>query len=315
MNTRTILIAIACGLGSALMFFAPLQLGSVGISLAYLALVPLFVSVLGFGTKAGIVSAVAAGLIFAIAFGPAAGLLMLAVNFAPAIWIGHSAGLAQSDEEATYWFPLEQILLRLAVMATMVTFVMAYALGLTPDSIGDLIREMTSQALSNMAVQGSGSQAPTEVQLENMAERVIALMPLVLPASMLIMYVLNLHVGTSIARGQKWMLRPKDDIPATAAMPMIGIIIFAAALGFSLLGGPLGIVGKVVAGAFGAALMLVGFATMHFLTRGVAGRGMWLTIAYVATFILFFPTFLFVMLGLAETLLGLRARRGLPSQS
>jgi hypothetical protein len=68
----------------------------------------------------------------------------------------------------------------------------------------------------------------------------------------------------------------------------------------------------IVAGIFTASLLLayalLGFAVMHIVTLGISGRAFVLTGLYLAVGVFGWPIVLLSLLGLAETILGLRAR-------
>jgi hypothetical protein len=68
----------------------------------------------------------------------------------------------------------------------------------------------------------------------------------------------------------------------------------------------------VLSGAFAASLLLVfaivGFAVLHAVTRGTAGRGLVLGSAYAAALFVGWPVVAVALLGLAETLFNIRLR-------
>jgi hypothetical protein len=68
----------------------------------------------------------------------------------------------------------------------------------------------------------------------------------------------------------------------------------------------------IVAGIFTASLLLayalLGLAVMHIITLGINGRAFVLTGLYFAIGVFGWPIVLLSLLGLAETILGLRAR-------
>ena len=72
---------------------------------------------------------------------------------------------------------------------------------------------------------------------------------------------------------------------------------------------PAGEIAALVAGAFGGAFVLLGFAVLHALTIGNSSRTALLTLTYLLSFILGFPILAVIMIGLGETVLNFRARR------
>ena len=313
MNSRTLLIAIAFGLGSALMLIAPVGMGALGAMFSYLALVPLFVAALGFGTLPGIISALVAGCVLIFSHGLTTGFGIFATMLAPAVWIGHSCGLAQETDEGTEWFPLSQILLRLVLMAIMMSVLFVLVSGYSPEAMQQQIRDMFADLYSQMDA-GSGKTVTT-AEIDQAADRIAVLMPLFFPITLLIMLVLNLALAAKITRNQGWMLRPRDDIPTATALPMFTLAIFAAAVVVSGFDGFLGFLGKTATGAFGCALVFVGLAALHDLTRALPIRGAILGGVYAIIILFGLPAVLILFFGIAETLFNFRARRGSQTHS
>ncbi|MEL6736862.1 MAG: hypothetical protein AAFO98_13525, partial [Pseudomonadota bacterium] len=76
----------------------------------------------------------------------------------------------------------------------------------------------------------------------------------------------------------------------------------------SFFGGQVGVVGQILVGAFGMAFAFVGLATLHTLTMGNPARTIILMLSYLLLLFIA-PTIIgMVILGLIETLYGLRAR-------
>src|SRR5205814_9278434 len=103
-----VLIAIAAGCASALMFASIISGALISLLLFYLAPLPLMVAALGWGplcaTIGGITAATVLGLTFGLPF-----CVVFAVPIAlPAWWLGHLALLGRAvahDEEVLQWYP------------------------------------------------------------------------------------------------------------------------------------------------------------------------------------------------------------------
>jgi hypothetical protein len=133
-------------------------------------------------------------------------------------------------------------------------------------------------------------------------------MPFTIAAFGLAIVVLNLWLGAIIARASGRLVRPREKL-WTAMLPNAAGAAFGVALVLSFLPGGLGDVAGVFTGALGCALALIGLAVMHVFTLGMAARGVLLTIAYVLTLLFGLPIILFVLVGIGESFLLLRARR------
>jgi hypothetical protein len=101
--------------------------------------------------------------------------------------------------------------------------------------------------------------------------------------------------------------RPWPELPAIS-FPRTAAIALAATIVGVFLPGLLGIVSDVFAAALTMAYAVLGFAVLHVLTRGAAGRGLVLTGVYAAVLIFGWPAIILALLGLADTALDLRGR-------
>ena len=119
---------------------------------------------------------------------------------------------------------------------------------------------------------------------------------------------MNLALGERFTRKRGWMLRPKEDLPRSISLPIVTTGLFILAIAASFIGGTIGLVAQVLAGAFGAAFIVVGLATVHHMTRGLPARGLSLTLTYLMLLFSRFMGPVLAVLGVAETLFRLRSR-------
>ena len=313
MNQRTLLIVTICGLLTAFLLLSPFSLGLLGIFLSPFAVMPIFVAVLGFGTVPGLMAGIVTAAIVAITTSFVGGISTFFVTLGPALWVGHMAGLVRQDDGYEEWFPLSQILFRLALLSGVLVIVFGWLSGIEISAISERVQSSVTIFFEQAVLTNPELKAPDAAQLATIADRVASLLPLVAPASLLLMYAGNLALGARFARKRGWLLRPEDDIAASLTLPLIAIGVLALAIVLSWLGGDLGTIAKIFAGAMGAAFMLVGLAVMHFYTRDSSGGFALRVMSYVALFLFQFPALIFAALGLAEVLFGVRARKPNPS--
>ncbi|MEL6946380.1 MAG: DUF2232 domain-containing protein [Pseudomonadota bacterium] len=304
MASKTLLIAVALGLLTALLNLAPLRVPALGFMLAPFTVLPIFVSVLGLGSIAGGVSAVVGTLAMALTAGLLPAVVFFFILLAPPLYAGHLAGLSRSTDDGVEWYPLEDVLFALTIASALVVVATALLSGLTQADLSKMMAELMGQ----MRSQGTGAGAPNPADVERATSQIVAALPVAMPASILVMLVMNLYLGSRIARNLGWMARPVDHIPTATALPLLAAIIFGTTVVASLFGGQIGTVGQIFMGAFGMAFAFVGLATIHTITMGKAGRGVILGLVYALLFV-FAPSIIgVVILGLADSLLGLRAR-------
>ena len=308
MKNNTIIIAIICGLTAALLFLSPLSLGSMGLMMSSFTALPLFVVVLGFGTKIGIISGVVAAAVVALFMGPIGALSVLGATLAPALWIGHSAGLSRDDSGTQEWFPLSQILFRLMIISALIVIILGIATGYSRQWA---IEQSTALIGQMLQLQGDAADSAVFVDaqtIEMRATDIATLIPIMMPVSILLLMVVNLRLAERIARHLNWLLRPREDLPSKVSLPTMACGIFAAAVAASFVPNDIALVAQAVAGAFGGGFAIVGLASIHFVSRGFAARPFLLPLVYVVLLFSRFIAPVFSLLGVAETLFHLRAR-------
>lgn len=320
MNNRSIAIAVLCGLIAAVLFVSPLSLGSLGMGLSSFTAMPLFVAVLGFGTVIGMIACAVAALAVGIFMGPISGFSVLLATLAPAVWIGHSAGLSRDDSGVQEWFPLSQILFRLAVISAGIVLIIGVITGYSHQWALDQVTAMMSQfadVQNQSGAGGAGGAGPliSQQEIETRAKDIATLIPIIMPVSILLLMIINLRLAERFVRRRGWILRPKDDLPSAVNMPPMAAIILIGAVVLSFLNNDLGTMAQVIAGAFGGAFLMVGLATIHFITRGLAVRPFLLPIVYIVLLFSRFIAPIFALIGVAESLLSIRARFAGPPKS
>jgi len=313
MTPKSLLIAIACGLAAALAFVSPLSLGAIGVTLSSFTALPLFVVALGFGTIAGAIAGLVAAIIIAIFFGLLPALAVAAATLAPALIIGHLAGLVRNEVGVEEWYPLSGILTWMVMISAAIALAV---LGMSGYS-SSWAEQQALEVLRTFSAASTGGNGPaiSEEVIARQATAIANLIPIAMPASVLLLMVINLHIAMIVARANGWVLRPKDHVPSQTALPIWMAGVFIASVTVSLLGGGLGLGAQIVAGATGAGFLLVGLATTHFLVRSFRGHSTMLIVLYFLLLISRYLAFAVALLGVAETLFGLRARRAAPPPS
>jgi hypothetical protein len=101
--------------------------------------------------------------------------------------------------------------------------------------------------------------------------------------------------------------RPWPDLAALSLPPLAAALFIVAAAGM-FMPDLIGLLASLFAATLTLAFAIVGFAVMHAATRSMRGRAVVLSGAYAIVGLLGWPVLIMSLLGLAETLLGLRAR-------
>jgi hypothetical protein len=307
-----ILIAIAAGCASALMFASIVSGALISLLLFYLAPLPLMVAALGWGpltaTIGGIAAASGLGLMFGMPYGVA-----FAITVAlPAWWLGHLALLGRplpspppdterpAAQPPLEWYPVGRILLWIAGFAALTTIAAMLTLGSDADTITTALRRGLSRILTPR-----GATATSDT------ERWVSALAIIAPAAATIVAMmtltLNLWLAGKITATSGRLHRPWPDLKS-AELPPMTLVALSVALAFCFVGGLLAMFSQIIATALMMAYALTGFAVLHTLTLALKSRAIWLSCAYAVVVVFGWPVLAIIVLGLADALFGLRQR-------
>ena len=303
-----LLIAIAAGAASALMFASIVSGALISLLLVYLAPLPLMVVALGWGPLAAAFGGIAAalglvallGLPFSIAFVFAVAL--------PAWWLGHLAMLGRRGAAAPAansadleWYPVGRILIWIAAIATLTTAGVLLSFGTDVEAIADTMR----QGMREMTGQTDAQMTPEQIELFVKAFMFIA--PVAMPLSVMLTLTLNLWLAARVALTSGRLHRPWPDL-RSAALPLLTLATLSVAIAFSFVGGLSAMLALTVVTALLFAYAVVGFAVLHVLTLSASNRTFWLTSAYAVTFLFSGLIVVMALLGITDALFGVRQR-------
>jgi hypothetical protein len=308
-----VLIAIAAGSASALMFASIVSGALISLLLFYLAPLPLMVAALGWGplsaTIGGIAAATGLGAIFGLPYCMA---FVLTVAL-PAWWLGHLAllgrpvtdGVALENGAAPAapdleWYPVGRILLWIAGFAALTTMAALLTLGTDAAAIADTLR----QALLRIIGQ---SEAASTSDIEQTIDALVTIAPAAAATVAMMTLTLNLWLAAKITATSGRLHRPWPDLKSTA-LPSMTLAALCVAIAFVFAGGLPSILAQIVVASLMMAYAIVGFAVLHTLTLAFKSRALWLSCAYVIVVVFVWPALAMVTLGLADAIFGLRQR-------
>ncbi|MDO9563350.1 MAG: DUF2232 domain-containing protein [Bradyrhizobium sp.] len=310
--TMIVLVALAAGCASALMFASIISGALISLLLLYFAPLPLMVAGLGWGplaaTIGGIGAATGLGAIFGLPF-----LIGFVVMMAlPAWWLGHLALLgrpvanAGPNEGATpappimEWYPVGRILLWIAGFGTLSTVATLFTLGTDAATITEALRAGLLRVL--------GPRVATGDDVQQRIDAAVMILPAAAANSAMTMLMLNFWLAARITATSGRLRRSWPDLKSTELPPMT-LAALSAAIAFCFSGGLLGMVALSITAALLMTYALIGFAVLHTLTTGLKGRGLWLACSY-AMVLMSGGWFILVMtaLGIGDAIFGFRRR-------
>lgn len=302
LSALTLGIGLLAGAASAALSASAMAGGSLAVTLFFISPLPIIAAGLGWGTAAATVAAVVSIAAAGLLVSPFSALVVALTNAAPAVMAAHLAGLARPADEIggrsdqIIWYPLADILFRLALMIAAAFIILGVVAGYGPHFGEEIAAEMTR------ALQSADQEFVPGPEFETkLAAFLTRLLPAAQPALSLIVFSGNLYLGMGIVRISGRLSRPHDDWPTSLRMPKLALVAFAVGLVISFIPGSISHIGTVIAGAMAGGFLLAGLAQLHFRTRGKAWRSVMLWLAYVALGLFAFMVFFFVIAGMLDT--------------
>ena len=314
-----VLIAMAAGCASALMFASIVSGALISLLLFYLAPLPLMMAALGWGplsaTIGGIAAAIGLGAIFGLPY-----CIAFVITVAlPAWWLGHLALLGRPIDNgaasgngaspvapALEWYPVGRILLWITAFAALTTMAALLTLGTDAAAITGALRR------GLLRIIGPRDAAPTG-EAEQWIDALVTIAPAAAAIVAMMTLTLNVWLAAKITATSGRLHRPWPDLKS-AELPPMTLAALCVAIAFCFTGGLVAILAQIVTAALMMAYALIGFAVLHTLTLALKSRALWLSSSYAIVVVFGWPVLAMVVLGLADALLGIRQRfmRGRP---
>ena len=199
-----LLIGLAAGCASALMFASIVSGALFSLVLFYLAPLPLMVAAIGWGALAAAIGGIAASLVLGTIFGFNYGIAFALAVALPAWWLGHlvllgrpvaadaHAGNGAVPEPVIEWFPVGRILLWIAGLAALTTCAALLTLGTDATTIADTLR----RGLTRIFAAANESSPP---ELAQWVDAMVTLAPIAAAAVAMPTLTLNLWLAAKIA--------------------------------------------------------------------------------------------------------------------
>ena len=308
------LVGIGAGAAAALLFASVISGSLLSMVLFYLAPLPMMIAALGWSHWAALIGALAGALALSVAFGSLFFFAFLAIAGLPGWWLGYLAMLARAapaggngGQPPLEWYPPGRLAMWAALLAALTVLTGILYVG-DAASLRAALHDMLTQVLRAETAEPNGPLiVPGIANAERLIEFLVQAIPPAVAVLATITNLLNLWLAGRIVKFSGRLARPWPDLAAmTFPRPLPAVL--AIAVGLSLVGGLVGILASVLAAALVMAFGVLGLAVLHAVTQGINARGWLLGGVYAAVLVIGWPVLALCLLGLIETLAGVRAR-------
>src|SRR5947209_12894653 len=266
---QIVLIGIAAGAVAALLFASVVSGSSFSLVLVSIAPLPILIAALGWSHVAGLVGAVVAAALLAIAVAPNLFLPILIGIGLPAWWLAYltllarpalappalaSAATAQPahpdapDALELEWYPVGRLVVWSALLAAAVVTISLIKIGLDVDTIHATLSRIFEQIMRIQT--GTPASEPLTLPGVNNAKRLFDILALVFPPAAAglaaITNLTNLWLAARIAKISGRLQRPWPDLAAIMFPPWATELLVAAVVP-SYVPGLVGLVAGIVA--------------------------------------------------------------------
>jgi hypothetical protein len=308
-----VLIAIAAGCASALMFASIVSGALISLLLFYLAPLPLMVAALGWGPLCATIGGISAATVLGAIFGLPYCIAFVITVALPAWWLGHLAllgrpvtdGVSSGNGAAPVapvleWYPVGRILLWITGFAALTTAAALLTLGGDAATITGALRRGLLRIVGPRGTAAGG-------ETEQWIDALVTIAPAAAAIVAMMTLTLNLWLAARITATSGRLHRPWPDL-RSATLPPMTLVALSAAIAFCFAGGLLAILAQIISAALMMAYALTGFAVLHTLTLALKSRALWLSATYAVVLVFGWPVVAMIILGLADAIFGFRQR-------
>lgn len=319
---RTIYLAGA-GLGLvAAVVFASATTGPLfaRFLLMFVTPLPIALAGLGWGWRAAVIAGGVGSAIILAFTSPAVAAAFAITQAAPMVVLSYLALLSRPLSEsgqpepasdtanAVEWYPVGRLVVWSAVMAGLMAIAMLAIIGgdleALRKSLADFIKATIENGIPGAEVQPKFSEA----EIASLSEIALSVLPAASAISWMGSLLFNLWLAARVTLASGQLGRPWPDL-AAITYPMGTPLAFGAMLLATMLDGYPGLAASAFTGGLFIAYLMLGLAILHYTTRGQPWRALALWALYGSLLVAnIWIGIVIAMLGLAETVLHLRAR-------
>jgi hypothetical protein len=305
---QILLIGLGAGAAAAFLFASVASGSLLAILLFYLAPLPILIAALGWSHWAGLIAALVAAAGLAATFGAFLFLAFLLGVGLPAWWLGYLALLgrpvATPAGDSVEWYPVGRLVLWTALLSSCVIVAVLFSFGASEDSIRGALRDGFEIILRR---QDAPLAIPDLPDVNRQIDALVSAAPPAAAMSVTLVNLISLWLAGRIVNVSGRLPRPWPELSAMV-FPAIAPALLAAAIAGLLLSGLIGILSSVLAASLATVYVVLGFAVLHGLTRGMNSQSLVLTGVYIAVAFVWPALLIIALLGLADSILDIRGR-------
>lgn len=303
MNARNIILGIAAGLVSAIVF-ASAGAGPMFTRMILFLLTPFPIYLAGLGL--GIMPAVAAVI--------AASLLILSLSNAltvftygagvaiPSLILTRMTLMARGEGEDREWYPIGRVIIAAALMSGGLSFAYMAAQGADTEALTKFIRPAVEEFAKTQLPALPGGEALGEPQIAELTNIIVTTLPGALAIFVMLTVLASLWLAGRVALSAGVLQRPWPDF-SRIELPLGSAILLLTATVISITSDKAWLLADGFASALRFAFALLGLAVVHHFTRHSSWRGFILFAVYAGLLIIAKHMLLILtIIGLAETI-------------
>ena len=307
---QLVLVGIAAGLASALVFASIASGSALSIPLFYLAPLPVLIAAMGWGHASGLIAAALAALGLGIAFGSMLFVVFLVGVGLPAWWLGYLALLARPVTTGApghlEWYPIGRLVIWASLLGSLVVVAVMLRFGFDAESIRSGLQRAL-EALFQVRAAADVGAPPRSPEIGEFVAWLTVWIPRIAAIPTILASLLNLWLAGRVVSASGRLKRPWPDLSAIVFPSWVPLLL-ALVIAGTFAPGLLGMLCWVLTASLLTAYMLVGFAVLHATTQALGGRVFILAGSYLTVMLLGWPALAVAILGLLDSALDIRGR-------
>jgi hypothetical protein len=307
---QIVLIGIAAGVASALVFASIASGSALSIPLFYLAPLPILIAAMGWSQVSGLIAAGIAALGLGIAFGSMLFVVFLVGVGLPAWWLGYLALLARPVTNGApghlEWYPIGRLVIWAALLGSLVVMAVMLRFGFDAESIQSGLRRAL-EILFQVRAGPDGNAPARTVEIGDFIAWLTVWIPRIAAIPTILASLLNLWLAARVVNASGRLKRPWPDLSAITFPSWVPLLL-AAVIAGTFAPGLVGLVCWVLTASMLTAYTLLGFAVLHAATRSLSGRVFILGGTYLSVMLLGWPALAVAIIGLLDAALDIRGR-------